>query len=354
MSLTSKRIGRAAAAILAAVLGIWLFSAILLPLTLPFMIGLLVAAAAEGPTVFLKKQTGIPYGLAAFLCVLFIFALLFFGAFLLCRTVLSELSGFLRMLPQLAGSLTEPMQRIELWLCRFASRLPDGIGTGLRSGIKNLFQSGDLLGAKLYDALFSFASGLLEKTPGILLFTVTAVVSSFMTAAELPSIRSWMKAHLPEQWREKGNALRSRLRQTLGKWLKAQMKLLGITFLILTAGLLLLRTDYPLLFALLITLVDALPVLGTGTVLIPWGLLCFLQGNVARGVGFLVLYGVAALMRQVLEPRLVGRQMGLDPLLTLLAIYVGFRIFGVWGMILLPIAAILLKQFFDKNALSEG
>ena len=97
-----------------------------------------------------------------------------------------------------------------------------------------------------------------------------------------------------------------------------------------------LGVDYPLLFGLIVALVDALPVFGTGTILIPWSLTQFLQNDLRRGIGLLVLYGVAALSRQALEPRLVGKQVGLHPLLTLLALYTGFRAAGVAGMIPLP------------------
>ena len=130
---------------------------------------------------------------------------------------------------------------------------------------------------------------------------------------------------------------------------------MGITFLILNAGLLLLRVRYPVLAALVITLVDALPVFGTGTILIPWALALFLRGETKTGIGLVILYGAAALSRQALEPRLVGKQVGLNPVLTLLALYTGYRLLGVGGMIVFPIAAMLFKQIWDHSGLQpEG
>lgn len=170
-----------------------------------------------------------------------------------------------------------------------------------------------------------------------------------MTAAELPALRTLYRRRVPSKWQQTFCVWRSHLRRTLGHWLRAQLKLLGIVFLLLTAGLMLLGLEYPLLFALLISCIDALPVFGTGTVLIPWGLLCFLRGQAQRGVGFFVLYGVAALTRQALEPRLLGQQIGLPPLVTLMALYVGFRLLGVTGMILFPIAAVFLKQVLSDR-----
>lgn len=133
---------------------------------------------------------------------------------------------------------------------------------------------------------------------------------------------------------------------TLGAWLRAQGKLMGVTFLILTAGFFFLRVEYALLFALLITIIDALPVFGTGTVLIPWSMAQFLRGDTRCGVGLLLLYAVAALTRQALEPRLLGGSLGLPPVVTLAALYVGYRVMGVAGMIVFPLLAVFCCQLY--------
>ena len=101
-----------------------------------------------------------------------------------------------------------------------------------------------------------------------------------------------------------------------------------------------------LLFALLTTFIDALPVFGTGTVLLPWSLLEFIRGNARCGVGFLLLYAAAALTRQALEPRLLGGQIGLPPAVTLAALYVGYRVMGVAGMIVFPLLSVFCCQIY--------
>lgn len=118
------------------------------------------------------------------------------------------------------------------------------------------------------------------------------------------------------------------------KWCKAQCILLGVTFCELLTGFLLLRQGYALLLAALIAVIDALPVFGTGTVLVPWGALCLLTGNVPKGLGLLALYGVISLVRSVLEPKIMAAQVDLPPLAALAAMYVGFCAFGVAGMVL--------------------
>ena len=122
---------------------------------------------------------------------------------------------------------------------------------------------------------------------------------------------------------------------------------MGLVFVLLTLGLWVLGVDFPLLFGALIALVDALPVFGSGTVLLPWALVALLQADKVRGIGLLLLYAALTLTRAALEPRVVGRQMGLHPLLTLMAFYLGYRLMGVAGMILLPIGAMVSKQLVD-------
>ena len=132
----------------------------------------------------------------------------------------------------------------------------------------------------------------------------------------------------------------------MGKWCKAQCILLGVTFCELLAGLLLMRQGYALLLAALIAVIDALPVFGTGTVLVPWGALCLLTGNVPKGLGLLALYGVISLVRSVLEPKIMAAQVDLSPLA---AMYVGFCAFGVAGMVLCPMALLCVKQLHDSG-----
>ena len=354
----AKKIGRIAAIAACAALGLWLFVGVLLPVFLPLFVGLAVAALAKRPVAALQKKAGLPRGLAAFFCVLGIYALAGTGLFLLCRLLCREAGGFLRQLPELAGRLEGPAEALEKRLYAIADKFPDGVGSGLRAGVTSFFASGALLGSRIYEKLFTFASGFLGKLPDLVLGTVTAVLSSFMLAAELERIRLWYERHVSGTLREKLGKAGHHLSVTLGAWLRAQLKLMGVTFLILTAGFLLLGVEYALLFALLTTFIDALPVFGTGTVLIPWSMTQFLRGNTRCGVGFLLLYAAAALTRQTLEPRLVGGQIGLPPVVTLAALYAGYRVMGVAGMIVFPLLSVFCCQIYkalpQPEALQRG
>lgn len=346
----AKKIFRTALLVLACAVGVWLFAVFALPVLLPFLIGLAIAALVEKPLRLFLARTGIPRAPSAFLFVLVFYALLIAAVYFLCRIICDEATRFLKELPELVSSLAIPFGTLQKKLYALADRLPDGIGAAAREGVESFFKNGSLIGSRIYDWLFSAASKVLGMLPDIVLFLITTVVASFMSAAELPKLRELIRTRAPERWQKKLAAVRDRLKATLGGYVRAQLKLMGVTFLILTAGFLILRISYPLLFGILLAFVDALPVFGTGTVLIPWSILMFLRGNMRCGVGLLILYGCAALTRQALEPRMVGRHIGLNPLLTLMALYIGFRCAGIMGMVLFPVAAIFLKQLLLPGA----
>ena len=347
----SRRIWRTGLIALGILAGAWAFAALLLPVLWPFLIGLAVSLLAEKPVRLLQTRARFPRWLASGVCVLTLFVLLFGGAFFLCRLLCTEAADLARQLPQLAEGLAPPVLRLKDRLLSLAEKLPDGLGKGLRAGVESFFQNGAGFGSKLYESLFSWASGVIGRLPDAVLFTVTAVLSSFMLSGELPAIRTWLQKLARPEWLEKLQRLGGHVRTTLGGWLRAQLKLMGITFLILNVGLLVLRVRYPLLAALVITVVDALPVFGTGTVLVPWAALACLLGNVPKGIALLALFAVISVVHSVLEPKLMASQAGLPPLASLAAMYVGFCAMGVTGMVLAPVLLLLVKQLHDGGYL---
>ena len=134
-----------------------------------------------------------------------------------------------------------------------------------------------------------------------------------------------------------------------GKYLKAQLLMVFTTFLLLLIGFFILNVEYALLLAFLISLVDAIPILGTGTILIPWAVISLISKKSALGWGLLSLYGVCALTRQIAEPKIIGNKLGIHPLISIISIYVGVQLFGLWGLIIGPISAVLLKNLLPAK-----
>ena len=235
-------------------------------------------------------------------------------------------------------------------LLELASHAPQGIRPLLEDNVRTLLaDSGSLLG-KLTAWLLGLAGSMLSHVPDSALGLGTAILSAFLISAKLPRIQRWFRRWIPSQQLRILLDSARRMRGVLGKWLLAQCKLMSVTFCILAAGLTLLRIPSSLLWAVLVALVDALPILGTGTVLVPWSVVCFLQGDTPRALGILGIYITAAVTRSMLEPKLLGKHLGLDPLVTLMALYIGYRLWGVGGMILAPLLTVAALQLRRQDA----
>lgn len=328
----------------ALLLGAFVCIRYLLPLIFPFLLGSLLALAAEPLVKFLCRRLRLPRPAAAGIGIGLSFLFLAMLVLLLGALLLRQLRALTQVLPGLEESLRGGMQNLSGELAALADRVPGGMSEVLKSRIGDAFSGGSALLDKAVSWLLHLASGILKQVPGRALSFGTAIIASFMISAKLPKLKASLRSRgaLPKL-QPVLETLR-RLRSALGGWLKAQLKLSGVTFLVAAAGLLLLRVPYAPLWAAGIALVDAFPILGTGAVLIPWSLVSFLQGDTVLAFGLLGLYAAAAVTRSVLEPRLVGQQLGLDPLVTLMALYAGFRLFGIGGMLLAPLVAVTVTQ----------
>ncbi len=317
-----------------------------LPLVFPFLIGLAVALLAEPAVRKLTEKSRLPRSLCCVFTVSGILLLLGTALWMLLRVLFGEITDLSHRLPELLAQLDAPLTQIRLWLESLVSRLPARTAQSLQKGIADLFSGSSYLMQSLSGWLVGFASSLLSKMPGVLIGTVTTLIASFLSSVSLPELRSFFRRKLPQKRLEHLTEFRGRMKKTLGCWLTAQLELAGISCVVLCLGFLLLRVDFWLLCGILTALVDALPVLGAGAVLLPWALIAFLQENTARGIGLLVLYGVMSVLRAALEPKLVGQRMGLHPLVSLAAFYIGWRLMGTLGMIVFPIGAILAGELY--------
>lgn len=322
-------------------LGILLSFKYLLPLTLPVLLGVAIAAGLSPLIGLVQQHFSLRHSTAAGLCVTGVLLVLLLGLSLLGRFLLSQLSLLNENLPLILSSLSRYAQGLSHWGAQLAQELPGGAGDAIESWSNSLLSSGGTLAEKLYEGAFSLVSGFLTRLPDNLLFFITLLLSSYFGASELPRLRAFCREHLSQNRWQQVVSLGTSIKSVLGGWIRAQLKLMGVTFLLLFTGLILLHVRFALLLGLGIALLDALPLFGTGTVLIPWGLISMMSGDFRLGLGLLLLYGAAALIRNVLEPKFLGAQMGVSPLFTLLSIYVGYRICGVPGMILLPILTML-------------
>ena len=327
-----------------AVAAAWLAIKYLLPVALPFLLGAAVAWLAD-PLVTpvarrLNRTVGAVVGVGLTVSLLA-------GAVLLAGTVMVQQVGNLaQRAPQLADTAQQGLSAVHIWLTDLSEQAPRLLQPLLTRTVSEFFSDGTVLLEQFKQHLPGVVSSAIGTVGNGVLGLGTGILSAFLISVRLPKLKAFLSGcDLLQQLRPAA----VRVRTALGGWLKAQLKLCAVTWGIISVGFLLLRIPYGILWALCVALVDAVPILGTGTVLVPWAAVSLLQGENLQAIGLLCTYGAALMTRTVLEPKLMGSQLGLDPLATLGALYVGYRFWGFPGLLLTPILASAAKNLITAK-----
>ncbi len=320
----------------------------LFPIFLPFVIGLLIAIVLNPWIRFLTARTKIGRKVWSPITVLLFYGLLgaliyFFGA-----KIVGFIQGIAGRLPAYYTATIEP--QINLLADKLASSFPENQNRVLEmaGSVEGTMQ--DLIN-RASGTMISLGASYVVAFPGLLIQFIFMVISSFFFTADLEQVRGFLLRQVPERRRDVVLEVARSARVMVGKILKVYLFLMCVTFVELYIGFKILRIDMAFLYAVLTAIVDILPVLGTGTVLIPWGLISCFLGNVGQGVGILILYLIITAVRQFLEPKIIGQQVGLHPIVTLICIFAGGKVMGIWGIFLFPVMATVLKKMNDEGSI---
>lgn len=336
----------------------------------PFLFAFFIAMLLQKPVHAVTQRTPFKKGLVSFFAVMLI-ALFIIGVItLLGTTIVSELKGFAQSMTATFKSLPEFIAAAEEWLLGLLSHLPDAVENTLANSVRELSQS---LTASLsqtnaetpelnfdFSSIITPLSGVIStasKVPGFLISVVVFFIACCFITADYDRLVGFVKRQLPEKKREALTKTKVLTLSTLGKMLKAYCLIICITFTELFIGLTALDLlglysgGYKILISLGIALVDIFPILGSGTVLIPWAVISLFTGNIGRGIGLLVIYVIITVLRQYIEPKLVAGQLGLPPIATLVSMYLGLKIFGAAGIFMLPLTITILKVLNDDGVI---
>lgn len=337
------------ALLLAAIL-VWFFLRFLLPVSIPFLLAAALALAAEPLVFFFHTRLKLPRAAASGIGVTVTLVIVVLLLSTLLALALRQLRSLAGVLPDLEDAASQGILSLRSWLLELAGKVPRGIRPMVERSVEGIFDDGSALMDGLLTRLLSMATELVSRLPDSALVIGTWLLASYMLSAKLPRLKTWAEGRIPQSWRDHYIPMLQRLKKAVLGWLSAQLKLMSITFGLLLAGFWLLGIAYGPVWAVLIALMDALPILGAAVALVPWSIVCFLQGQTVRAIGLLGLCAAAVLLRSVLEPKLVGKQLGLDSLVTLMAMYAGYRLWGFGGLILAPILAVAVRQIFTQPA----
>ena len=337
--------------LIAAVVG-WFCLQYLLPWIAPLLLAFLLAVIIEPAVRFLETRVRIPRPLGAAICGLALIGILIVLLFQLCSGAISQIRTLFDQMPRLFQTIQLQFNTLEARIVAYLNAADSSLSEYFAASMEAVYDQLTTLPAKLSERLVSFLSSVAGKAPSILLFSVTSGIGMYFISAAYPAILRFFRLQIPETWRSHVSTAYKDLRHTVSRWLRAQLIMSVITFATLWLGFLLLHLDLAILIALIIALIDALPILGSGIVLLPWAIISALTGDYGLCVGLFCTYGAVTLLHNCLQAKLVGDQLGLHPLVSLAAIYVGWCIAGVWGVLLAPIVAITIKQLNDRGIIT--
>lgn len=319
---------------------------------MPFVFAFVVAALLQKPLKWLVKiSKGSRKFFSVCLVVLMVLVLAGIVALVGWRLVVWAI-GFLgdkQNIQMIQTAINDIGEVIQQFLTRVTTELPDGTVDSLTEGISSLSaQLGQLVTSSL-SAAASFALDLTTKLPSVLLSFIIWIVASVFLTIDYHQVTGFFLRQLPDRHADLVIQIRELFSHTLFKLFKAYALLMFITFVELSVGFLILGVKHAFLIAALVAIVDILPVLGTGTILIPWALISLISGQFGMAIGLVILYIVITVVRNIVEPRLVSYQIGLNPLVTLFCMYLGLQVAGIAGMFLFPVTMMIVVQLQDRG-----
>lgn len=321
---------------------------------MPFLIAFIISLIIEPAIRYLMKKTKMTRKMSSIIIFIIVFSIII---------------GVITWgIISLISESTNLLQTLNIYIDKAYTQIQDVIGKleitkiSISNNVLDIAQnaSRELL-LKISTWLTQFLTKLINivtSIPVMGIYTVITILSVYFICTDKIYILDLMEHHMPKKWVQKIGTHIKEISKSLGGYLKAEAILVLVSFAISVIGLYFFKfigmnIKYPLLIALGIGFVDALPILGSGTVMLPWAIISALNGDLKLGIAVIVLWIIMSIVRQILEPKIVSGKIGIHPIFTLIAMYTGFKIIGVMGMLVGPIVLIILKNIF-ATVLEQG
>lgn len=345
-------------------------------LVAPFIFAFLIAMLLQKPIRVISKTTKIKKGIVGAVAVLLIIAILVSAVVFVGYRVVVEFRGFGQYIMQKIENLPQFITSAENWILDKIEFLPDSIEKTATDAITDFVDNILLLTAEERSSFNPEISGnagfsgldlsmlatplgglwsTAKQIPSVLTAVLISIIACFFITCDYDNITSLIKSNVSEAHEAAIVRTKRLFGDILGKMFKSYVTIIFITFCEISIGLNILKLigvyngGYILVISICTALLDILPVLGTGTVLIPWAVISLFTGNYGLGIGLLVVYALITVIRQILEPHLVAMNVGLPPIVTLAGMYLGLQLFGVLGIFILPITFFLIKALNDEG-----
>lgn len=319
---------------------------------MPFVIGWIISCIANPLVVFLERKLKIKRKAGIVVVIVCVIAAVIGIGYELGVILWRQISGFIQEIPAMWEAVKQDFDAFGIWIDQYIG----GRSPKLADTLNDL---GNIIGQMIADLPKSFdfrtfegMGSMVGNIASVLISIIMCMLSAYFFIADRDWLGSFLDKMLPENIMHKYDVFASSLKQAVGGYFKAQFRIEIWMYVLLLIGLTVLKVRYGLLIALLIAFLDFLPFFGTGIVLIPWALVNVIGGNYLRALGFLIIWGSGQLFRQLIQPKIMGDSIGMEPIPTLFLLFIGYRLAGVGGMLVaVPIGIIVVNMneagFFD-------
>jgi sporulation integral membrane protein YtvI len=319
------------------------------PYFTPFILAFLVSLLLEPFNLWMVKTLKIKWAFAVNISYFLFLGSIIFITYIISTKIIREVLDLVRYIqrniPEIQTWFSDVFQQIH----QFTLFLPAEMGAQIEQIYTNFMHQ--LSNLNLLSSLGAYTFNLTAAIPNFFIVTIIFFVSLYMMSLDLNKIKRKFFSFFKDSSKQKVEVVLSDLRNATVGFLQAQVILSTITYLVSLSGLFILGVRYAMALALLIVIVDILPILGTGSVLVPWGLFSLVQGNIFLGVGLITLFIVITVLRRIIEPKILGERIGLNALTTLICIWVGFKVLGIAGVFLFPLLLILYNALVKAKVI---
>ena len=314
---------------------------------MPFLIAFIISLLIEPIIKKIMKKTKLTRKTSSIIIFVIVLAIILGALIWGITTLFSEASNLLQGLNEYFDKAYIQFQKIINSFDLDNLKMPNEILKIIKNSTEGVLNNASNWVRDALNGLINIVTSI----PTISIYFVITVMALYFICVDKIYILDQLEHHLPQLWVKRLGKHVRELTTTLGGYLKAEATLVLVSFVISLVGLYILKfsgfkVEFPLLMAIFIGFVDALPILGSGTVMVPWAIICGLNGDLNLGIAIIVLLIIMSIIRQFLEPRLVSKNIGVHPIFTLIAMYTGFKFIGVIGMLIGPIILIIIKNIF--------
>lgn len=310
----------------------------------PFIVAIITAIILEKLVEYIVKKTKISRKIVGTALVILVYALIVFLIYLLVSKLIKEAVAITIDLPTIFDYIKEKYNLVYEKYISAIKNIPDSISEKIYEIGMDFFSNL----SKYITKIFNSAVDFIMFIPNIFIYAVITLLATLFLVTDRRKLSMYVHDIFPKRFVRKISNIFRGIVNSLAQYIKSQFIMIGITFIELLIAFFILKQEYPFTLALVIAIIDALPIVGVGGVLIPWGVYSAITGDMSLAIGLLITYAVIIILRQLIEPRIVSNNLGVHPFLTLISMYIAFKIFGIVGLIIGPIVMVIFKNIFSQ------